>query len=255
MHLELAGVGVVAVEHGIGRGRAAGAFEQLLLGREVGLHGEMKIEMIAGEVGEDGGVKLQAVDAAEGERVGGHLHGGVSAALLAQLREEAYQLERFGRGIDGLEDAARQVILDGADEGGGVAGGAQHRIDQVRGGGFAVGAGDAGEPEAFIGISVKSAGGEGQRLAAVLDLHPATGQFGERAGLAGNGGGTARGCVTGEFAAVGPRAREGKEQEPLGDAPGIVIEAGDGGLGKLGRERLPQPHIRQQFAQVHIGFP
>ena len=54
-----------------------------------------------------------------------------------------------------------------------VAGGAQHGIDQVGGGGLAVGAGDAGERDPLVRPAVEIARGERQRLPAVLHLDPA----------------------------------------------------------------------------------
>ena len=77
--------------------------------------------MVARQIGEDGGVEVEPVDAAECQRVRGNLHRDVRAARLFQFREQAQQVERFRRGVDGFEDAARQVILDGADHRGGIA--------------------------------------------------------------------------------------------------------------------------------------
>ena len=48
----------------------------------------------------------------------------------------------------------------------------QNGLDQVRGRGLAVGAGDAGELHALIGVPVEIARSRGQRVAAVLDLDP-----------------------------------------------------------------------------------
>ena len=173
MHFDAARPLVVAIEHGVARRRAAGAFEEQLLGGEVGFHVAVKIQMVARQVGEDGGVEVEAVDAAQCQGVGGDLHGDVRAARAFQFGEQAQQIERFRRRVDRLEHAAGQVILDGADHRGGLAGGAQHRIDQVRGGGLAVGPGDAGESEALVGPPEEIARGERERLPAVLHLNPA----------------------------------------------------------------------------------
>ena len=111
-----------------------------------------------------------------------------------------------------LQDAARQVIFDGADHRGGLAGRAQHRIDQVRGGGLAVGAGDAGEKQAFVGPAEEIARRQRQRLAAVRHLNPAAGEIGGRGGFAGHGHGAARQRIGRELASVGLTAGEGKEE-------------------------------------------
>ena len=61
-------------------GGAAGAFEKQLLGGEVALHVAMEIQMIARQVGEDRGVEVEAVHAAQRQGVGGDFHGDVRAA-------------------------------------------------------------------------------------------------------------------------------------------------------------------------------
>ena len=127
--------------------------------------------------------------------------------------EQPHQVERFRRGIHGRQHAPRQVILDGADQRRGVARRAQHRIDQIRRGGLAVGAGDAGEPEALVGLAVEVARRQRQRLPAVLHLNPARGQALRRGpGFAGHRHRAARQCVLGELAPVGAAARKSEEQ-------------------------------------------
>src|ERR1017187_9315281 len=87
--------------------------------------------MVARQVGEDGGVEVETVDAAQRQGVGGDLHGDVRAAGAFQLAEQTQKIERLRSGIGGFQDAAGQVVLDGADHGGGFAGGAKYGIDQV----------------------------------------------------------------------------------------------------------------------------
>ncbi len=148
--------------------------------------------MIAREVGEDRGVERHAIDAAQRERVRGDFHGGVRAAGLLQFVEDPVQIERFGRRVDGGANFAGHAVFDGPDHGGGLAGGAQNRIDQECCGGLSVGAGDAGEAQALIRLSVEVARGERQRLAAVLHLDPGSLEIFGRRKFADDGDGAAR---------------------------------------------------------------
>ena len=126
--------------------------------------------------------------------------------------------------------------------------GAEHGIDQVRRGGLAVGPGDAGEKEAFVGPSKEVAGGERERLAAVRHLNPAAGEIGRRGRFADHGQGAAGQRIGGELAAVGLTAGEGEEERLRGDAARIELDGGDRGLGEFRRKRLEQRYTREYFA-------
>ena len=180
--------------------------------------------------------------------MGRNLHRDVRAARAFQLGEQTQKIERFRRGVDGFEDAARQVILDGADHGGGLAGGAEHGIDQVRRRGLAVGPGDAGQKEAFVGPSKEVAGCERERLTAVRHLDPAAGEIGRRGRFADHRQGATGQRIGGELAAVGLTAGEGEEEGLRGDAARIELDGGDLGLGEFRRERLEQRYTREYFA-------
>ena len=253
IHLQLARVFVVAVQDGEARRRSPGPLEQRLLGGEVGLHGAVKIQVVARQIGENGGMEMQPVNPAQRQRVRGNFHGGVRAAGALQLREQPHQVQRFRRGIHGRQHAPRQMILDGADQRRGVARRPQHRIDQVRGGGLAVGSGDARQPQPLVRLAVKVARRQCQRLPAVLHLNPARGQSpgGPSLRFAGHRHRAARQRVLGELAPVGAAARKGKEQEARSHAPRIVIQSADVGAGKLRRDWLLQPNARKYLAQSH----
>src|ERR1035438_2942546 len=132
MHLDAVRPLILVIEHGYAGRSSAGACEEQLLGGEVGVHVAVKIQVVARQVGEDGSVEVETVDAAEGEGVRGHLHGDVRPAGAFQLGEQAQKVERFRGGVDGFQDAARQVVFDCPDHGGGFSAGAEYRIDEVR---------------------------------------------------------------------------------------------------------------------------
>ena len=96
---------VIAIDDGIERRRTTRAGEEQLLGREILLHGAVEIEMVARQIGKYRGVEFESVDAAERQRVGRNLHGGVGSAHLVQLGEEPAEIERFGGGVGGRQDA------------------------------------------------------------------------------------------------------------------------------------------------------
>src|SRR5271170_2697990 len=130
--------------------------------------------MIACKVGKHGGVEMNAVDPLQRQRMGGNFHGDVSSADALQSMENTKQVEGLGSSIQSRKNLSAQPVLDGADEGGGLAGMPQHGIDEKRGGGFAIGAGDSGQRQALIRTSIKVPRGGGQRAAPVGDTNPRT---------------------------------------------------------------------------------
>jgi len=65
VEFDAARVFVVAVEHGKrGRWRACAGKQQLFRG-EIGVHGAVEIQVVAGQVGEDRGVEVQAIHPAQ----------------------------------------------------------------------------------------------------------------------------------------------------------------------------------------------
>ena len=114
-----------------GGGVAARAGEQRLLGCEILFHRMVKIQMIPRQIREDRAGEIHAVHPPQCQRVGRDLHGHVRPALRRQFRKNSVQVERFRRGVDRRQHAARQMILDGPDHGRSLAGRAQNRIDQV----------------------------------------------------------------------------------------------------------------------------
>jgi hypothetical protein len=77
--------------------------------------------------------------------VAAHLHHHRVAAGVEHLAEERVERERVGRGVGGLERAAREAGVDGPDPAGGRAPGGADALQQPGGGGLPVGAGDAEE--------------------------------------------------------------------------------------------------------------
>ena len=113
--LQIAASAGGAVAVGIHDGGAAlrqQALEQPRLGREVGVHRGVIVEMLVRQVGEAGGGELQAVEAMLVETVARRLDRKMRDALARQGREILVELHRIGRGEAGV---ARQPRRDDAE--------------------------------------------------------------------------------------------------------------------------------------------
>ena len=89
--------------------------EELHLGLEVVLHRAVKIEMVLGQIGEDGDVPFEAAYPFLRERVRGDFHRGGFASGVDDLREQLLQIERFGRRADGGQNALADFVTNRAD--------------------------------------------------------------------------------------------------------------------------------------------
>ena len=101
----------------------------------------MVIEVVAGEVGEDGGGEGRADHAVLVEAVAGHFHRHGFCALLLELMQQGLHAHRIGRGVGGFFEPPPKAVAHRADDGAG-------RAEQIGGLGkplrnrsFAVGAG------------------------------------------------------------------------------------------------------------------
>ena len=118
--------------------------EEKRLGPAIFLHGVVEIQMILGEVGEKAHVEGDAAHPVEAQGVGRDLHHHVGAAGVGHLAEEGLQFETLGSGAFGVQHLAADHVLNGAHQAHlGPQAILQNVFDQVGGGGFAVGAGDA----------------------------------------------------------------------------------------------------------------
>ena len=131
---------VVEADH---RPAAAVGREQRRLGREIGLHGAVEVEVVLGESGEDACGVGDRVDPVQRQRVRGDLHRDRVHPALAGDGEQRLQVRRLRRGPHRRHPLAGQPRLHGADHTRPQPGGGETRLEQVRDGGLAVGAGDA----------------------------------------------------------------------------------------------------------------
>src|SRR5690242_15024205 len=106
--------------------------------------------MVAREIGEAGGMEVHRINAAEVERMRGGFERSVRAARSEQLGEHAEQVERFRRGVHGGQYTAGKMIFDGANQRSDSSGGAQHGVEQHRGGSLSIRAGNGRERQSLV---------------------------------------------------------------------------------------------------------
>ena len=114
----------------------------------------MEVEVVLAQVGETGDVVTDPVDPVQREGVARDLHRAGLDVLLAHHGQQRLQVGRLRRGADARHPAVGDPGLDRADEPGGAARRAQGRLEQVAGGGLAVGAGDAEHQQVVGGPAV-----------------------------------------------------------------------------------------------------
>ncbi len=117
--------------------------EESFLGREVGLHGAVVIEVIAGQVAEDANGELDPVAAALVEGDAGDLHGRVRGARPCGLGQVTHERRRCGRGQVGLDPPAEEIVLDSAQQRRRVPGDSQDGAEQKAEGALTIRSGDS----------------------------------------------------------------------------------------------------------------
>ena len=115
------------------------------LGLEVLVHAAVQVEVVLGEVGEAGDVEHHPVHAVERDGVRGDLHGGGVEAAFAHQGQQGVDVGGLRGGEEAGDGLPAGQDLDGADQSCLLPEGLQQGVDEVGGGGLAVGARDAEE--------------------------------------------------------------------------------------------------------------
>jgi hypothetical protein len=225
-HHSLAGR-IVMVQNRPARSRPLGRSKEYALGCRVLFHCPVKIQMIASQVSEHRGVKMNTVHARQRQGVRGHLHGELRAAALFELGRQPDHVQRLGRRVHGLAKLTRKAVLDGADHRGDAAGVPQDRVDQVGSGGLAVGAGDASEGHTLIRTRIEIPRGDGQRLAALLHFNPGCSETFRAWQLADHCTRAAGHRIVSELAPVHAGPWKRKKHKIFLHPAGIVLQPGD----------------------------
>ncbi len=76
----------------------------------------MVVEVVAREIGEDGGAEFESAHALLVDAVRADFHHRLFTAGVTHLREHAEDVEGLGRGLVGRNGARAEVVVDRADE-------------------------------------------------------------------------------------------------------------------------------------------
>ena len=171
LHQALA-VLVFYVDHGHTRRFCARSLKENCLGGEIIFHGAVIVEMVAGQVREDGNVEWNAVDALLLQRVRGDFHHRLGAPSVEGAREELIQLESFRSGVRSGIGLVLDAIFDGPNQRCLAPAGAQHGIEKERRRGLAVRSRDPRDRQLFCGTAVEVRAQACERSPSVLHLRP-----------------------------------------------------------------------------------
>ena len=203
--------------------------EQQGLGLEIGLHGRVVVEMVLGEIGEDGSREATTSHAMLIEGMGAHLHGSHLGAAFQGFTKLSLQAIRHRCGVRGGEAVAGPSVHQGSKQSSRPATRLTEVFNQVGGGGFAVGAGHTDQPHTHGGPLP-----EGRRQLTSPKGHGIWHHENavSRAGwmLSGslftdqNCSSTIRQRLWPEAASINPLSRQADEQAALANAAGITGE-------------------------------
>ena len=156
---------------GVADAGAAGA-EQDRLGVTVGLHGLMEIQMVLGQIREDAHRVRNAVDPVQRQGVGGDLHHHMAAAGVTHPREQLLHLKGLRGGALRGDHLIPDHILIRADQTNFRAQSLlQNRLQQIGGGGLAVGARHRDHGHLLRGMAEEVGAHHRQAPAGIRHLH------------------------------------------------------------------------------------
>ena len=223
--------------------------EQDGLGVAVGFHGLVEIQVVLGQVGENAHRVVDTVHPIQRQSVGGCLHHHMGAAGRAHPGKQLLELQGLRCGTLSGHHLVADQILVGADQAHlGPQLLFQDGLEQIGGGGLAVGAGDGHHGHAVCRMAVIVGGHHRQGPAGVLHQDIGHGAVLRRS-LTHHRGGSRRHGLSDIGVAVGGKAGHGHEDVPGCRGPGIIADTGDLHLHVRGGG--PQGEPCQQRFQMH----
>ena len=248
---QLPAPGIIHVHHGAAAQQRLA--EQQRLGLEIGLHRGVVVEVVLGEVGEDGAGEAAAGDALLFKSMGAHLHRPDARTGGHRLGQLALQKIREAGGVLGGDAVAGPAVDQGAEQGGGAAGAGRQMLDQVGGRGLAVGARHPEQFDALTGMPPEGSGqfaGEPAQFIGGNHQHTCGFLRGVLPGRLGADQGAGGACGQ-HFGPVGPSIDAGAgqpdEQASAADAARITADRADLAIREALRRR--QPHLMEQRMQ------
>ena len=236
--------GIIGVDHAHGA-----VAEQDGLGIAVGLHGLVEIQMVLGQIGKYSHGILHPIDPVQCQGVGGDLHDHMGAAGIPHLREQALEFKGFRRGALRGDHLCADHVLVGADQahpGPGLL--LQNGLEEVRGAGLAVGAGDAHHGHGCGRMAKEIGADDGQTPAGVLHQNIGDAAVRRRL-LADHRRGTGRRRLADEGMAVRGKAPHSNKQVSGPGGTGIIADIGD--LQLRVRRGGQDRNILQKVSQFH----
>ena len=222
------------------------------LERKILFHGAVIVEVVAGQVGEDGDVEWNPINPLLLQRVRGNFHHGLGRALAQGLVQNAIQFQRFRSGVRRRQNFSGNVIFDGPDQRALAARGGKNGFEQECGRTFPVRAGDAGDGQPLGRLLVEVGAEPRQRPASVRHLGPGyirTGPFGR--GVGNDRDRSCRDRLVDEFVPITRFAPHGDKGIARLDPARVILQAADTGVAAL------RKHFRtvQEFEESHcFGF-
>ena len=227
---------VIPVDHRI---RLVNQLQQQLLGRAIGFHGAVIVEVIPAQVGEHGGGKGQRRHAMLHQTMAGDLHRHQIRPLRLQRRQIGLHLHGAAGGVFRLCQFTKQAVAYGAHHPGlAIQQGAPVGDQQCRGA-LAIGAGDPHQCE-FAGwliVEIASQLGEASRKIPHSDAG-SRGRWRNKFTilLKHNSGRSLSHRLFDETSAIHLMATNGHEERAGADPPTIQLDIGQGERGRLNAE-------------------
>ena len=162
-------------------------------GREVALHVEVIVEVIASEIGPDRDLELESGDSILHQRVRRHFHGDGAGAAFDRSAQDERQIGALGSRAIALGDLLiTELRPERPDDGGGQTTGLEELPDERRGRALAVGSGDADETKIAPGITGEGPGHDRHVPARTRRTNPRQIETRLRIGIAQDGAGAGR---------------------------------------------------------------
>ena len=248
---------IVVIDHRPGQSGVVIGLEQETFAPEVVLESVMKVQVIPGQIGEDGHRKAAAVGPVQREGMGGDLHHAPAAAGFDGLAQNGLDVDGFRRSslrgpVPAVETRSQgphhQSRFPLAQDG----------VHQRCGRGLPVGPGNSDQPQPGRRASEEMIGGAGHEAPDTGHLDPGKGAIGRSRPLGGHGDRAPFQRLIQVEMSVALEPPDGEEKASGSRMPGVVSQRLDLRVARLsgGSHERPDSLGREQAAESHRwSFP
>ena len=192
--------------------------------------------MVAGEVGKDGDVKVQAGNSFLVESMRGNLHDRLGRAAVHTFAKQLQQVTRLWCGVGGRKDSTGGVVFNGAGEDSFAPAMTQHRFEQKCRRRLPVGSSDAAEFELRFRMG-EEIGGDGCECAPAMchfdhrdiGMRDCSSEPGGR--ISDDGARTLSDCLRNIVIAVRRATTKGDKERAFAHSPRVILDAHHGRVG------------------------